>query len=117
MPNKKQTTELDLTRRIDVLKFKWALLQKVIRDAQAEGDPRWQGHPVAQQRAIGKRLAEAKAELRKLRGEPEPEDVVVKVKTLDMESRTLPVQETTKPTAIKATRVRFVAKKENEDNG
>lgn len=80
-------TKLELKSIAD-LKVRLMLLNKIIREAQAKGDPRWE-EPARQQRVVNKVLVKKIKEARRLAGQPEPEPVRVGMKSARMKGRAI----------------------------
>ena len=76
------------SKSIADLKMRLGLLNKIIREAQADGDPRWE-EPARQQRAVNKALVKKIKEARRQAGEPEPEPVRVGMQSARMKGRAI----------------------------
>ena len=66
---------LDMKSIVD-LRLRMAVLTKIIKEAQADGDERWT-EAARQQRNVNEALVRKIKEVRHAKGEPEPEPVVV----------------------------------------
>lgn len=78
---------LDLNSVAD-LKMRLGLLNRIIREAQAKGDPRWK-EAARQQRVVNKALVRKIKENRRRNGEPEPSAVRVGMKSARMKGRAI----------------------------
>ena len=83
-----ETTENLDHLTIGDLKLRLGLANKIIKEAQAEGDKRWE-KVVPQVRRLNAALAKKLKEQRKERGELEPEPVTVGMKALDLTGRAI----------------------------
>ena len=68
------------------LKIRLAVVTKVIRGAQAEGNGRWE-NVIAQQRRLNEALVKKIKALRRKRGEPEPNSVTIGIKPVRVASK------------------------------
>lgn len=68
------------------LKLRLSLATKIIREAQRDGDGRWE-NVVPQQRRLNKVLVRKLKERRLAKGKPEPPPIVVGVKAAKMVAR------------------------------
>lgn len=70
------------------LRVRLALLTQIIKEAQADGDPRWE-EAARQQRVVNEVLVRKIKEARRQAGEPEPKPVMVGMQAARMKLRQL----------------------------
>ena len=68
------------------LRVKYHLVERIIREAIADGDPRYE-NAVETQRAINQKLVACQWQLRQILGQPEPPAVVVGLKPASMDAK------------------------------
>ena len=68
------------------LEVRRKILDRIIREGQAAGDARV-AEPIRQQKIIDLAITKQKAEARREKGEPDPEDQVVGVNTVELGSQ------------------------------
>ena len=83
MEDKKTMLE---TKSISDLRFRLAVLNTIIREAQKAGDERWK-EAARQQRVINEVLVRKVKEARQQAGEPEPEPVRIGMKPVYLRSQ------------------------------
>lgn len=76
------------SKSIADLKMRLGLLNRIIREAQAKGDPRWK-EAARQQRVVNGALVKKIKQERRERDEPEPEPVRVGMQSARMKGRAI----------------------------
>ena len=76
------------SKSISDLKVRLMILTKIIREAQEAGDARWK-EAARQQRVVNEVLVRKIKESRRLAGEPEPESVRVRMRSVRMKGRAI----------------------------